>query len=471
MKYISLFSGVEAATLAWKPLGWEPICFAEVDRFPSAVLKHHYPYVQNVGDVTKVDWTKYQNIVDLVVGGSPCQSFSLAGKREGLKGESRLMYEYIRAVREIRPRWFLWENVPGAFSSDDGEAFRQLLSEMDDIGYGMAWRVLDAQFFGVAQRRRRIFLVGHLGEEPPTEVLFEPYSMSWNYSSSRAERKRIAEKAGRSVRSAGFKYNEGKSAGSLGFEDEVSPTLVANSNSSAVLAFAENQRNELRLLNDVSTCLTASRSTKQTTYVCELANTNQNGLGISKSDISNTLQTGMSQAVLTIPINEQCVQRRDNQESRTGLGIGEFDDPANTITCNHPHAVAVLSNCLNPEDPQSKRVYTEDGISPTLNSGTCEGKNIQPSIINGNYIRKLTPLECERLQGFPDNYTKIPYNGKAADECPDILRYKVIGNSFAVPVVRWIGKRIEMSDKMYEKGKTDVDSEKHQGLLWKMRCK
>lgn len=168
MKYVSLFSGIEAATVAWEPLGWEPACFAEFDEFPSAVLAERYPEVPNVGDVTKMNWKKYRGKVDLVVGGSPCQSFSIAGKREGLQGESGLMFEYIRAVREIRPRWFLWENVPGALSSEDGEAFRQLLSEMDKLGYGLAWRVLDAQFFGVAQRRRRLFLVGHLGTCPPS---------------------------------------------------------------------------------------------------------------------------------------------------------------------------------------------------------------------------------------------------------------------------------------------------------------
>ena len=167
MKYVSLFSGIEAATVAWEPLGWEPACFAEFDEFPSAVLAERYPEVPNIGDVTKMNWKKYRNKVDLVVGGSPCQSFSIAGKREGLQGESGLMFEYIRAVREIRPRWFLWENVPGALSSENGEAFRQLLSEMDKLGYGLAWRVLDAQFFGVAQRRRRVFLVGHLGACPP----------------------------------------------------------------------------------------------------------------------------------------------------------------------------------------------------------------------------------------------------------------------------------------------------------------
>lgn len=146
MKYVSIFSGIEAATVAWHPLGWEPLAFSEIDPFPSTVLQHHYPDIPNLGDITKIDWSPYVGAADIVVGGSPCQSFSVAGKREGLAGASGLMFEYIRAVRELRPRWFVWENVPGAFTSERGEAYRQLLSEMDALGYGLAWRVLDAQF-------------------------------------------------------------------------------------------------------------------------------------------------------------------------------------------------------------------------------------------------------------------------------------------------------------------------------------
>ena len=163
MRYVSVFSGVEAATLAWDQLGWEPVAFSEIDPFPSAVLAERFPDIPNLGDITQIDWSEI-GPVGLVVGGSPCQSFSVAGKREGLAGASGLMFEYIRCVRELRPRWFVWENVPGALSSEGGAAFGQLLTEMDDIGYGLAWRVLDAQFFGVAQRRRRVFLVGSLGD-------------------------------------------------------------------------------------------------------------------------------------------------------------------------------------------------------------------------------------------------------------------------------------------------------------------
>ena len=197
MRYVSVFSGVEAATLAWGQLGWEPVAFSEIDPFPSAVLAERFPNVPNLGDITQIDWSRI-GAVDLVVGGSPCQSFSVAGKREGLAGASGLMFEYIRCVRELRPRWFVWENVPGALSSEGGAAFGQLLTEMDDLGYGLAWRVLDAQFFGVAQRRRRVFLVGSLGDggaERACEVLFEPESLRWDPPSSREKRKALAARA------------------------------------------------------------------------------------------------------------------------------------------------------------------------------------------------------------------------------------------------------------------------------------
>ena len=178
MRYISVFSGIEAASVAWEPLGWEPVAFAEIDEFPSAVLRARYPDVPNLGDVTKVDWRPYRGTADIVVGGSPCQAFSVAGKRQGLMdSRGQLMLEYVRAVAEVEPRWFVWENVPGVLSQDRGRAFGTLLREMDELGYGLAWRVLDAQFFGVAQRRRRVFLVGCAGSRGGSERL-RRYSLS-----------------------------------------------------------------------------------------------------------------------------------------------------------------------------------------------------------------------------------------------------------------------------------------------------
>ena len=289
MRYVSTFSGVEAASLAWAGLGWEPVAFCEIDPFPSAVLAERYPDVPNLGDITKVDWSEIAaDGIDLVVGGSPCQSFSVAGKREGLSGASGLMFEYIRCVRELRPRWFVWENVPGALSSEGGAAFGQLLGELDALGYGLAWRVLDAQFFGVAQRRRRVFLVGNLGDggaERACEVLFEPDSLQWDPTPSREKRKAlaaaaeggaggasepaipintmIATRGGKLGRGtgfgvgedgdpaytvtaahghavcAGFNFHAGSSAGSIGYQHEQSPTITADWHGPGVLIGGE----------------------------------------------------------------------------------------------------------------------------------------------------------------------------------------------------------------------------------------
>lgn len=237
MRYVSLFSGIEAATVAWEPLGWEPMCFAEFDAFPSAVLQEHFPNVPNLGDVTKINWQEFKEQhgrPDLVVGGSPCQSFSTAGKREGLDGASGLMWEYVRAVRELMPRWFVWENVKGALSSTHGEDFRCLLESMDDLGYGMAWRVLDAQFFGVPQRRERVFLVGCLGDpEGPAQVLFEREGLPRNFVQGREKRAQLAADSRKRAKGADcYAIEDGASHGSgngLGINwDGSAYTLTAN---------------------------------------------------------------------------------------------------------------------------------------------------------------------------------------------------------------------------------------------------
>lgn len=202
--YYSLFSGIEAATVAFEPLGWKPLCFSEIDAFPNAVLAHHYPDVPNLGDITQIKWKqviKKYGKPNVIIGGSPCQSFSIAGNRTGLNGASGLMWEYVRAVREVKPDWIIWENVPGALTSTGGADFKCLLENLDKLRYGLAWRILDAQFFGVAQRRRRVFLVGHLGDvRGATEVLFEPHMLHGNLGASKAKRKELAAAAQRSSR-------------------------------------------------------------------------------------------------------------------------------------------------------------------------------------------------------------------------------------------------------------------------------
>lgn len=200
MRYISIFSGIEAASVAWEPLGWEPVAFSEVDPFASAVLAYRYPDIPNLGDIREINWRevvgKY-GAVDIVVGGSPCQSFSIAGGRESLDGESRLMYEYLRAIDEIRPRWLLWENVPGCLNTKDN-AFGQLISALHELGYlDCSWSVLDAQFYGLAQRRRRVYVVGHLRASgySSAAVLFDSRSLSGNTQTSGQKRASLARAA------------------------------------------------------------------------------------------------------------------------------------------------------------------------------------------------------------------------------------------------------------------------------------
>lgn len=460
-RYVSIFSGVEAATLAWEPLGWEPVAFSEIEPFPCAVLAERWPDVPNLGDITKIDWKdNIDGAIDLVVGGSPCQSFSVAGKREGLKGASGLMFEYIRCVQELRPRWFLWENVPGALTSEDGGAFGQLLSEMDELGYSLAWRVLDAQFFGVAQRRRRLFLVGHLGAESPAEVLFEPDCLSGNPQSSREKRKELTSRAGRSAACAGFKYSAAPRANTLGYAEEQANTLTADWHAPAVLPLQRNMigrtdsadRQGLAMSQygiEIAGCLTARGDSspcadRGQNIVCmtgtqahchisdEIAGCLTAHMGkddapvvvgiVGDGTLSGALaaRSGMKQTTFvctggTHPVNEQSATRDKKLGLRTGLGVGSDGDLALTLLANHSH----------------------------MNDSEIADK---PTEVNPMLVRRLTPLECERLQGFPDGHTLIAWKGKTAEECPDGPRYKAIGNSMAVPVMRWIGRRIAAVD-------------------------
>lgn len=489
-RYVSIFSGVEAATLAWEPLGWEPVAFSEIEPFPCAVLAERWPDVPNLGDITKIDWKEeIDGAIDLVVGGSPCQSFSVAGKREGLKGASGLMFEYIRCVQELRPRWFLWENVPGALTSEDGGAFGQLLREMDELGYSLAWRVLDAQFFRVAQRRRRLFLVGHLGAESPAEVLFEPDCLSGNPQSSREKRKELARRAGRSAACAGFKYSAAPRANTIGYAEEQANTLTADWHAPAVLPLSGTGQHYMAMSQygtEVAGCLTARGDSspcadRGQNIVCmtgtqahchisdEIAGCLTAHMGKDDAPVvvdgtniqtyvCETANPGMKQTTFvctggTYPINEQVATRDKKLGRGTALGIGADGDPAFALMANHPHMVAAGSGS-EPIAMGDLNAHTAicRNVCPTLKcggDGAMVASETADKIMEANpmLVRRLTPLECERLQGFPDGHTLIGWKGKPAEECPDGPRYKAIGNSMAVPVMRWIGKRIAAADK------------------------
>lgn len=454
MKYISIFSGIEAATVAWQPLGWKPIAFSEIDPFPSTVLQHHYPNVPNLGDITKIDWRPYVGAADIVVGGSPCQSFSVAGKREGLAGASGLMFEYIRAVRDLRPRWFVWENVPGAFTSERGEAYRQLLSEMDALGYGLAWRVLDAQFFGVAQRRERVFLVGSLGTMRCAEVLFERESMSWDHQSSRQKRKALTEESQGCVGEADHDsgcLTPGETQSRRVYPTSgVYPTLSTREKSgqnqeSVFIQFGDDIAGTLTARYDSSPCVDRGANVvvddRQKVFLCQTAQTGSNGKLVKQDDVMNTLDRTNSTAVAALDFNPTDARLRY-----------AHDDVSQTLTAragtggnNVPLVKAFKWN----QGERSRSLAIGD-VSLTLstdhNPAVYEiAGNTEDSHMDGLTVRRLTPLECERLQGFPDGWTDIPWRGR--ERAPDGPRYKALGNSMAVPVMRWIGERIHMVEE------------------------
>lgn len=460
MKYVSIFSGIEAATVAWHPLGWEPLAFSEIDPFPSTVLQHHYPDIPNLGDITKIDWSPYVGAADIVVGGSPCQSFSVAGKREGLAGASGLMFEYIRAVRELRPRWFVWENVPGAFTSERGEAYRQLLSEMDALGYGLAWRVLDAQFFGVAQRRERVFLVGSLGTMRCAEVLFERESLSWDHQSSRQKRQALTEEAQERVGEADHDsgcLNPGETQSRRVYPTSgVYPTLSTREKSgqnqeSVFTQFGDDVAGTLTSRYDSSPCVDRGANVvvdeRDKVFLCQTAQTGSNGKLVKQDDVTNTLKTDHNPAVAFASNQRDEVRELEVSGALAAqLGIKQqtyicrADGQTNAMTSVN---LAPTLTSHAKKDPPFIYPAGDEPVTLQIHGGKPGGREKR-----GLTVRRLTPRECERLQGFPDDYTDIPYRNK--EHAPDGARYKALGNSMAVPVMRWIGERIRMVEEAAE---------------------
>ena len=452
-----------------------------------------------------------------------CQSFSVAGKREGLAGASGLMFEYIRAVRELRPRWFVWENVPGAFTSERGEAYRQLLSEMDALGYGLAWRVLDAQFFGVAQRRERVFLVGSLGTMRCAEVLFERESLSWDHQSSRQKRQALAEEAQGCVGEADHDsgcLTPGETQSRRVYPTSgVYPTLSTREKSgqnqeSVFTQFGDDVAGTLTARYDSSPCVDRGANVvvdeRDKVFLCQTAQTGSNGKLVKQDDVMNTLDRTNSTAVAALDFKVKPVAFLYNQGAKArSLGISEISP---TLKTDHNPVVAFASNqhdevrelevagalAAQPGIKQQTYICRADGqtnamtsvnLAPTLTShakkdppliypaedepvtlqihggkpgggkgaliqrATLSTHNIQTPITGGREkrgltVRRLTPRECERLQGFPDDYTDIPYRNK--EHAPDGPRYKALGNSMAVPVMRWIGERIRTVEEAAE---------------------
>lgn len=336
MRYGSVCSGIEAASVAWEPLGWSPKFFSEIEPFCCRLLQQHFSSVPNFGDMTKhAEWPDVS--IDLLVGGTPCQAFSVAGLRQGLADpRGNLALVYLAVLARYRPRWVVWENVPGVLSSSDGRDFGAFLGALGQLGYGFAYRVLDAQHFGVPQRRRRVFVVEHSGGwRGPAAVLLESEGV------------------------------RGDSAQGGGKGAQIARTITTG---------------------------TGKRYDADT-----------------EDFVVGTLQTG--------------------SDGRRGWRIGADEAAAGHVIA-HP---ATLS--LRGRDGGATAELGGD-VATALRAS--QGGGDKPFILTDR-VRRLTPRECERLQGFPDDWTAIP-------QASDSARYKAIGNSMAVPVMRWISRRIDAVD-------------------------
>jgi DNA (cytosine-5)-methyltransferase 1 len=377
MKYLSVCSGIEAASVAWEPLGWEPVAFSEVEAFPNAVLEHRYPNVPNLGDMEKIDGTRYRGAVDVLVGGTPCQAFSIAGGRAGLRDpRGGLAMHFCRLVDEVRPGWVIWENVPGVLSSNKGRDFASFLGALQQLGYDAAWRVLDAQNFRLAQRRKRVFVVAcPRGGGDPGAVLLEPASLCGDSPPSRETGEATAP---------GPEESPGSGSGG-----GLTPTTMK------------------------------IRGGKP-----------GGGKGVLCSeDQSFTLSTRQDQT-LFCPEVALTLQAKDSQ-------------------WNNPEHETYVPEAMAFEPGSVARNAGPSGEEPTCSTLRAQMGDNQPAVRQGMVVRRLTPTECERLMGFPDGWTLVPwYRGRYTPEtpevgCPDGHRYKALGNSMAVPVMRWIGERIQ----------------------------
>lgn len=475
LRYMSVCSGIEAASVAWEPLGWRPVAFSEIEPFPCAVLAHHWPQVPNHGDMTKFqEWPDHA--IDLLCGGTPCQSFSVAGLRKGLADpRGNLMLTFGAIAGRYRPRWLVWENVPGVLSSNGGRDFGAFLGMLGQLGYGVAYRVLDAQYVrtrrfprAVPQRRRRVFVVGYLGDwRRAAAVLFDRESLSGNPPPRREAGQGAAGNAGSGAAGSHWdslnnphpSLNQSHNTGGIGASnqevfsqrgagivpaagcfwngEQVTQTLDAvlqarNDNAPQAAAFAENTRGELRL---------------------------EGGDGSRTGALSTGGgKAGQGVPMAVIPFDTTQITSPGNY-SRPKPGDAMHPLAAGA----HPPAIAVcatgdIAHTLKAEGFDGSEDGTGRGVPTIAVHGTQDpltqaecgfplGRNhgqenavLAPAMA----VRRLTPRECERLQGFPDNHTLVPHRGKPAADGP---RYKAIGNSWAVNCAEWIGERIAEVDQ------------------------
>ena len=440
MIYGSVCSGIEAATVAWHPLGWKPAFFSEIEPFPRAVLDHHYPEVPLHGDFTTIKTNQYRPI-DLLVGGTPCQSFSIAGLRGGLDdSRGNLALEFLKLAKLLRPRWVVWENVPGVLSSNGGRDFGSILTGLGEIGYGFAYRVLDAQYFGLAQRRKRVFVIGYLGDwRLAAAVLFERQSLHGHPAPSRE--KGQGTTSGFECGPAGGRFTDLAPTLDIRCQDgprrnqlaagvlcaEVAPTLNAKFGEKQGLDNQHIDGGGDCLLPPIAMCLNAGAMGRQDAESETLIPTNRCG-------------EGEAQAYSIMPMNSgKDYKARPVDVSQPIMAAGSGGNQGGDVIVQ-PIGFDAYNNSVTGD------------VSKTVDTG--QDYHHVPNVLQCAAVRRLTPTECERLQGFPDGYTAIRWRYTPIEKCPDAPRYKALGNSMAVPVMRWIGERIQKVEETIKRTTT-----------------
>jgi len=427
IRYLSVCSGMEAASVAWHPLGWQPVGFSEIEPFPCAILKHRFPNIPNYGSLTEYkQWPLEPGSIDLLVGGTPCQSFSVAGLRKGLADpRGNLCLTFLALADKLKPRYILWENVPGCLSSGQpkGSDFGCFLQGLVELGYGFAYRVLDAQHFGVPQRRRRVFVVACLGDwRAAAEVLSLREGLRGYLETGNKKRKATASDAGASAQASRINCQP----------DGISGAVTSKwSKGSGGPAGDEHYNMITQPVShweggDVHPTLNQAHNIGSPGYSNQEL-FSQKGAGLVPTPFRK------SKRACSTTDNETWVPA-DASNTLNNFDLGD------TRTTH-----AVVQPSVYENHAQDSRVTGPLEVAPTVAAKFGTGGGNVP-LVGAMAVRRLTPVETERLQGFPDNWSRISWKGKPETECPDGPRYKACGNSMAVPVMRWIGGRIAAVD-------------------------
>ena len=500
MRYLSVCSGMEAASVAWHPLGWTPVGFSEIEPFPCAILKHRFPNIPNHGSLTEYQsWPIEPGAIDLLVGGTPCQSFSVAGLRKGLADpRGNLALTFLGLADKLKPLWIVWENVPGVLSSGGGRDFGSFLGALVELGYGFAYRVLDAQHFGVPQRRRRVFVVACLGDwRAAAEVLSLREGLRGYLETGNKKRKGPAADAGASP-AAGCWWDGGQVSQTLDAVlakgqtmpeknrfpavltpishwegGDVHPTLNQSAKGSGGVGSSNQElfsQGGAYLVPGQPFSVAFGGAKLEHTAPTIMANGGPNRHG--EGSWSATQFTGViqptpfrkSKRACSTTDNETWVPA-DASNTLNNFDLGDTRTTHAVVQHQMPGSVAPTIGASGP--PYSRtgnerveaealavtfqpgNLRREAGADPSTTTTTtlkASAGDQTPHIATPMAVRRLTPVECERLQGFPDNWSRISWKGKPETECPDGPRYKACGNSMAVPVMRWIGERIAAVD-------------------------